>query len=77
VAPLAPTARATGADWDVVVVIRSSSGVGDIGVEAGWMVSELGMSRSIVGTPVGVMARMFSKSNAINALRQAFSKANA
>jgi hypothetical protein len=39
-APVAPTARATGADWDVLVVMRSSSGVVGIEVEAGWMVSE-------------------------------------
>src|SRR6266496_6205324 len=72
VAPLAPTARAIGADWDALVVIRSSSGVGDIGVEAGWMVSGSCVSRSIVRTPVGVLGRMVSKSSAINAPRQAF-----
>jgi hypothetical protein len=77
VAPLAPTARAIGADWDALVVIRSSSGVDDIGVEAGWMVSGLCVSRSIVRTPVGVMGRMVSKSNAINAPRQAFPQVHA
>jgi hypothetical protein len=72
VVPLAPTARAIGADWDALVVMRSSSGVVGIGVEAGWIeagwiVSGLCVSRSIVRTPVGVMGRMVSKSNAINA----------
>src|SRR6476659_3558190 len=70
VALLAPTARAIGADWDALVVIRSSSGGGDIGDEAGWIVSGLCVSRSIVRTPVGVMGRMVSKSNAIKAPRQ-------
>src|SRR6266545_2355301 len=50
-APLAPTARATGADWDALVVMLFSSGVVKIGVEAGWMVSGSCLSRSIVETP--------------------------
>src|SRR5258706_13145116 len=71
-APLAPTARAIGADWDALVVIRYSSGVDDIGVAAGWMVSGLCFSRSIVRTPVGVMGRMVDKLNAINLPTHAF-----
>src|SRR5687767_14634052 len=70
-APLAPTARAIGADWDALVVIRSSSDVVGIGVEAGWVVSGLCVSRSIVRTPVGVMGRMVGKFNAINTPHQA------
>jgi hypothetical protein len=68
VAPLAPTARAIGADWDALVVMRSSSGVGGISVEAGWVVSGLCVSRFIVRTPVGVMGRVVGKINAINRL---------
>src|SRR5258706_9676816 len=72
-APLAPTARAIGADWDALVVIRSSSGVGDIGGETGWVVSGLYVSRSIVGAPVGGIGRMVSKVNALNVQPQGVS----
>src|SRR5215211_4986417 len=72
---LSPTARAIGAAWDVLVVMRSSSGVVEFSVGAGWMVSESWKSRSIIETPLGV-ARLSDERSREDLIRSRFSARN-